>query len=303
MNLTAVERIANAVLYEGYLLYPYRPSALKNQKRFHFGVLRPRTYCKRTGDGQWMSRVEFLLEGASETTVTCAVRFLQIGERDGRQEGYAREVEFHFRAIFELVSTPACRAFHFIGGPEGARFGALSGLAELSAKTVGKDLYQLSLATRNESEEPEESGGGANWLDSFVSLHAVLRTEGGSFVSLLDPPEALRFAAAGCRNDSAWPVLAGKPGSHDTMLASPIILYDYPEIAPESPGDFFDATEIDEILMLRILTLTDAEKQEMRAGDARGRQILERAESLGPAELAKLHGVWRELAQTRNEVL
>jgi hydrogenase maturation protease len=64
-------------------------------------------------------------------------------------------------------------------------------------------------------------------------------------------------------------VLVGKEGTADSILSSPIILYDYPKVAPESPGDLFDATEIDEILTLRILALTDEEKREMAAIDSR----------------------------------
>ncbi len=79
------------------------------------------------------------------------------------------------------------------------------------------------------------------------------------------------------------------------MLSSPIILYDYPQIAPESPGDLFDGAEIDEILMLRIMTLTDDEKREMRQSDDRARQILERTESLPDEQFMKLHGVLRGL--------
>ena len=74
------------------------------------------------------------------------------------------------------------------------------------------------------------------------------------------------------------------------MLSAPIILYDYPRIAPQSPGDLFDGTEIDELLTLRILTLTDQEKQEMRAVDARARDLLERTEMLNVGELRRLHG-------------
>jgi hypothetical protein len=77
------------------------------------------------------------------------------------------------------------------------------------------------------------------------------------------------------------------------MLAAPIILYDYPQIAPESAGDLFDGTEIDEILQLRILTMTDAEKLEIRNGDDRTRQILERTEMLPPEHFQKLHGALR----------
>jgi hydrogenase maturation protease len=72
-------------------------------------------------------------------------------------------------------------------------------------------------------------------------------------------------------------------------------LYDYPQIAPESAGDLFDGTEIDEILSLRILTLTDAEKDEMRQSDLRTRQILERTENMPAEQFMKLHGVLRSL--------
>ncbi len=51
-----------------------------------------------------------------------------------------------------------------------------------------------------------------------------------------------------------------------SSFPSPIILYDYPQIAPESAGDFFDSTEMDEMLTLRIMTLTDDEKSDMRDG-------------------------------------
>ena len=44
MNLELVERIVAAVLYEGYMLYPYRPSSVKNQQRWTFGGIYPRAY-------------------------------------------------------------------------------------------------------------------------------------------------------------------------------------------------------------------------------------------------------------------
>jgi hydrogenase maturation protease len=86
------------------------------------------------------------------------------------------------------------------------------------------------------------------------------------------------------------------------MLASPIILYDYPQIAPESPGDLFDGTEIDEILALRIMTMTDSEKLEMRNSDDRARKILERTEALPMEHLMKLHGTLRELRPWKEEL-
>jgi hydrogenase maturation protease len=117
----------------------------------------------------------------------------------------------------------------------------------------------------------------------------------GKFISLLEPPEELKDLAVSCENIGVWPVLIGMQGERDTMLASPVILYDYPQIAPESPGDLFDGTEIDEILALRIMTMTDAEKHEMRHADDRARRILERTEALPMEHLMKLHGTLREL--------
>ncbi len=132
-------------------------------------------------------------------------------------------------------------------------------------------------------------------LHALVSTHAILGMRDGEFLSMIDPPEPWREHAAGCRNVGTWPVLVGEPGARDTMLSAPIILYDYPQIAPESPGDLFDATEIDEILTLRILTLTEEEKRAMSDVDDRARALLERTESLAREQFMGLHGTIRGL--------
>ncbi|MGH7936961.1 MAG: hypothetical protein ACREFG_00510, partial [Chthoniobacterales bacterium] len=102
-------------------------------------------------------------------------------------------------------------------------------------------------------------------------------------------------AAKACKQIGTWPVMMGDEGKgeRDAMLSSPIILYDYPKIAPESPGDLFDGAEIDEILTLRIQTMTDEEKTEMRQVDEQARRILERTENLAEADMLKMHGVMR----------
>ena len=115
----------------------------------------------------------------------------------------------------------------------------------------------------------------------------------------VDPPPDLQTFASACHSSGLWPVLVGESGTSDMLLCSPIILYDYPQIAPESPGDLFDATEIDEILSLRILTLTDEEKREMRTSDERARAILERTESLSPEHWSRLHGAVRSCSRSR----
>jgi hypothetical protein len=123
----------------------------------------------------------------------------------------------------------------------------------------------------------------------------------GQWVSLLDPGEAYRESASACSNHGVFPVLAGEEPDQSILFCSPIILYDYPKIAPESAGDFFDGTEMDEMLTLRVLTLTDAEKLEMQNGDPRARRILERTEALTSDAMLKAHGVIRGLRDIRGD--
>lgn len=284
MDVTAVERIANAVLYEGYLLYPYRPSAVKNQQRFNFGVLYPPRFCHGSDTPQMLT--ECLVEGPRSARLRVKTRFLQLAEREQRQEGMEREVDFT-ASITAMACAPLRRWFGF---------GPVAGALELTAAKVGEDLFRMTLRVSNSSAFDGSQRDQA-LLHSMVSLHSILQVEGGQFISLLEPSDRHREAAAECRNVGAWPVMAGDPKQRDTMLVSPIILYDYPQIAPESPGDLFDGTEIDEILALRILTMTDEEKEEVRAGDERARQILERTEQLPAEHFQKLHGALRQSAK------
>jgi NADH ubiquinone oxidoreductase, 20 Kd subunit len=150
-------------------------------------------------------------------------------------------------------------------------------------------------------DNPEDARREQALMRSLISAHVILGADGGHFVSLFDPPEELRGIAALCRNVGVFPVLVGEEGQRDIMLSSPIILYDYPQIAPESAGDLFDGTEIDEILSLRIMTMTDEEKLEMRQSDERARQLLERTETLPKEHLMKLHGVLRGLRPVEEE--
>ena len=151
---------------------------------------------------------------------------------------------------------------------------AIDGTVELNAVQLGEGLFRVTLRIANctSFEEPGSRSRDEALLCSLVSAHAILGVAGGEFISLLDPPDCWRDAAAACRNIGCWPVMVGAEGQTDTMLSSPIILYDYPQIAPESPGSFFDGTEIDEMLTLRIMTLTDEEKQSMAAVDERAAQ-------------------------------
>jgi hypothetical protein len=301
MKLSLIEQIANAVLYEGYLLYPYRSSTVKNRHRFNFGVLYPREYSQlQSGAEAWEMTSECLVKADASTSVEVKARFLQMAAFQERLEGLERVVSVPPVALEAIAAVPFRQGFLFTGNTdaEGRRSATIEGEVELRAAELEQDLFKLTLVIRN-SEELAEAGTMSRdevLLRSFVSVHSILHAARAEFVSLLDPPEQFQAAAASCRNIGAWPVLAGDETRKDTVLCSPIILYDYPQIAPESPGDLFDGTEIDEILALRILTMTDAEKLEVRNGDDRARKILERTELLPPEHFQKLHGALRGLS-------
>jgi hydrogenase maturation protease len=387
MTESLVEKIADAVLYEGYILYPYRPSAVKNQQRWNFGALCPESYSvAQRGTESWTMQTECLIQANLKTSLSVKVRFLHLLMRevavpnssfrsgisdsrfpipDGAEYQVVPSLEVNGRlqqtwqeAVEREVVVPSVKlndsengsrrvssigsrrvSFSFPGSESsedlrdagsGELLGviirkqqALAGAIEVRVTDCGFSgeiqnleiqkaeiqnadqsnldtakadrLLKVTIQILNETpleNAPERSRDDA-LMRSFVSTHTILNADGGEFVSLLDPPEAFREAAAACSNLGTYPVLVGEEGARDCMLSSPIILYDYPQIAPESPGSLFDGTEIDEILTLRIMTLTDEEKREMRGADERARQILERTELLPAEQLMKMHGAMK----------
>lgn len=307
MNVARADAVARALLYEGYILYPYRRSALKNRQLVTFGTLVPRAVGERPGaTDAWTMQTECLVRGDASTTIETRIRFLHLVERvdsGACQEAVEREVIAPERALGALLGGPEETAFTFAGGGTAGgeiarRQHPIGGTVERRAAQVHDGVFRVSVLVRNLTaiEHDVDSGAGrvsAAALGALASTHTLLGVRGGEFVSLLEPPDDLREAAERCENAGTWPVLIGEPGVRDTMLSSPIILYDYPRVAPESAGDFFDATEIDEMLALRILTLTDEERREMRTGDDRTREMLARTEALDAAGLGRLHGVVR----------
>jgi hypothetical protein len=181
---------------------------------------------------------------------------------------------------------------------------AINGQIELETHTVDSATVRIRVRVFNKTQLPEGTiDQDAVLMRTFASTHTILNAPGGKFVSLLDPdPDCIELSGE-CRNIGTWPVLVGdkEKHQHDTMLSSPIILYDYPQIAQESVGDLFDSTEIDELLTLRVQALTDTEKIEMRRVDEQARKILERAENLRPEEFLKMHGTLRDVRKTNEE--
>ncbi len=323
-----VRAIADAVLYEGYALWPYRRSALKNAQRWTFGGVYPRAHSagRQPGDDPCAMQTQCLLEGTDEARVSVDVRFLhvvhrQATDRDGRpldeladgaerhltwDEAVEREVALPPTPLWELadgerleVAIPAGRdERRLAAGALERTWEALHCTVELRAERVEPALHALSVRIRNDTPW---AGGPREALmrRTLCSTHTEIDVEGGAFVSLTDPPDWLRELAGECENVGTWPVLVGEPPARDRLLSSPIVLSDYPQVAPESPGDLFDGGEIDQLLILNILALTDAEKDEVRASDPRVRELLERTESLTPEQLMALHGTIRALQVRR----
>lgn len=356
MNFAFVEKIANAILYEGYILYPYRPSATKNRQRWMFGIIYPHDYSLSQGDtAHWTMQTQCLVMGSHQTSIEIKIRFLhfiarevgelvqpltrlsdgvepefhivetlQIGERlfQTWQEAVEREVVIPNLNLEDIVARPEHLEFTFpprreqeleplrsnngdIIGVIVRRQRPVNGVVEVLAENVGDRVFRVTIRIINLTpfNEATEARRDEVLLSSFISTHTILGVLGGEFISLLDPLGEFKEIAAACLNVGTWPVLVGEEGRRDMMLSSPIILYDYPQIAPESSGDLFDGTEIYELLILRIMTLTDEEKREMRQLDERARQILERTETLPPEQLMKLHGAVRGLKSFDDEKL
>ena len=306
-----IRRLADAVLYEGHVLWPYRRSSIKNRQRWTFGGIYPAAYAQSTAD-RAIVHTECLVEG-DDPWLEVEVRFLHVVHRQatggGRPvdeiSGYLTWDETTERTVVLGVArdTAARAPIQIAAGRhvEAVAGGALvrtwetvEGSAEASLEPVADGLHRVAVAIRNTSAWPRTARDGAI-RRSMLSAHALLRVRSGNFLSATDPPGHVRPATAALRNDGLWPVLVGDEGDRGTMLASPIILADYARVAPESPGDFFDGGEIDQLLVLNILGLTDEEKRELRAGDPRAREVLERTEAMTPDELRRLHGTFREL--------
>src|SRR5262249_47937793 len=196
----------------------------------------------------------------------------------------------------QIKMVDQCVPFAFSGTADGTQQ-TISGEIKICAQKSVESVFKLSVVIRNLTPfaDADQRSRDDALMHSFVSTHTILEVQQGSFVSLLDPPADCKAAASACVNIGTYPVLVGDESDRSCMLSSPIILYDYPQIAPESAGDLFDGTEIDEILTLRIMTLTDDEKREMRGVDERARMILERTEKIPAEQMWKMHGAVRGL--------
>ncbi|GAA4488273.1 hypothetical protein GCM10023094_47860 [Rhodococcus olei] len=326
--------VANAVLYEGYLLYPYRASSRKNHSRWQFGVLGPPgAAAAGLGEEPGLTAQCVLRPLGADAAVEVAVRFLQLQTRtvqrrdaDGYRTvdeltvagrswvGWDEAVEHEIllgpfpagnacRPCTVPITVPGGEDVDELTAPDGAVVGRvlrtrwpLRAELRIGANGPGRLGAPVPLSVTVENTAPAPADSATALRTSLLGAHLIVTARGGRFVSLLEPPEDAADVVGTCAHSRCFPVLAGDPdpataGEAATLLVSPIILYDHPRVAAQSAGDLFDATEIDEILTLRVLTLTDAEKAEARATDPRAGDIVDRCEAMTPAELQALHGV------------
>jgi hypothetical protein len=323
--------IANAVLYEGYLLFPYTASSNKNRVRWQFGVIVPEAYTA-AGTGETAEQqTEVLIEGTPDAPVRLRIllRFLQVEARRAEarigaafepvaelfaggtthltfDEGVEREIEF---ALDAVPSSGQRMPIAIDGGSEVEMFydeqrevcarivrerWPLRGTVVVDCEAVAGAPSLRKLRVRVENRSDVVAGERAGALrTAFVSAHLLLAAENGAFVSVLDPTPEASVETRALKNRHVFPVLVGSAAGGEQrsnlVLSSPIILYDFPKVAAQTDADAFDATEIDELLTLSVLSLPDAERDEARATDPRARAIVERAERFGARELERLH--------------
>jgi len=317
MTFDHARAIADAILYEGYVLYPYRASSKKNQWRWQFGLLAPRDWSEAGGCESWAIQTECLLEAhfASNDPIVVrgSVRALRVQRRKDTtddqgvttwDEGVEVEIPFS-----HAVTTGWTQVLDIeLPGDRNISPDCVRDLEPLSVRVsisteeviVEHGIVRLRIRIENHTRFPDLSASRDAVLPAALAgVHTLLAADGASFISSVDPPEFVADRSRECVNKGAFPVLAGASGGSDVMLASPIILYDHPAIAPESPGDLCDATEIDEILTLRTQTLTDDEKREARRTDARAAAIVDRVDAMPSHTLQKLHGGRRDNGKGR----
>ncbi|GAA2768186.1 hypothetical protein GCM10010103_72280 [Streptomyces paradoxus] len=331
--------VADAVLYEGYLLYPYRRSSAKNRVRWQFGVLFPRDWAEADGPvtpgvsgsaDSWYQQTECLLRvrQPGSARVRVRVRYLQMQRKQVHEAGHRpveslRTDDGTVHLTFDEALPRACEAEVPLGellhGGHTFAVGAAAGedvetLPEeagrvvrtreeiraettVTAERLSGDLCRLRVRTTNTAPAPPPRTTRDEALRrALIATHTLIGGDGVEFVSLIDPPTDLEAAVRACRNEFTFPVLGGEAGdAGHVLLSAPIILPDHPQVAPESPGDLHDAAEIDEILTLRTMLLTDEEKREARATDPRAAAILDRVDTMPQEVFERLHGAVRSL--------
>ena len=258
-----VEELLESLLFEGYSLYPYTEAATKNSTPTPFGIVYPPVYAADTSGPLDHLQAECLVRGTG-AAVSAEVRFLQ--SQGHRHRAEERRVELAATGSEAAIDSPP-----------------LAGTVALTRTDLEPGLARITLRVENHTQVAPGLGRAEALGSSLLSTHVLLRVVDGAFVSPLE--------AEGCTNVNTWPVLASPDDT--VVIGAAIVLPDHPQLAPESRGSLFDATEIEEALLLHVLALSDAERAQIAAADPAVREMIARAATAAPEELMRLHGVMR----------
>jgi hypothetical protein len=254
-----LQELVDALLYEGYALYPYTPDTTKNATPTPFGIVYPPTYAAECEGAYDHARLECLAVPAPGARLSATLRYLSAS--GDRHEAAERQVDLGPVEIGERDTV------QFQGGR-----------LTLRSEPEPDGRVLVRCCVHNTVAVPAGLARAAALAESLISTHIVIRVSAGRFVSPL---------LAGRESVNIWPVLA--TDSDDTVLGAAIVLPDHPQISPASRGNLFDNTEIEEALVLHVHALTDDEREQAAGQDPVVREMLERALAVTPEEIIGLH--------------
>jgi hypothetical protein len=271
---TGFETLLRTLLWEGYALYPYTSGAAKNSTPTPFGIVYPPRYADTNAGARESLTLRGLALASPEAPLAAELRFLQ--SSGSRHEAVERRVVFETCPLAELAAAPREQAFSEDG---------LRAVVRLSAEDLGSGRYAVDLRVENTTDFTNPDAGRGEALESsLLSTLPFMRLDAGCFAS---PLESVPGAPA-VLSENTFPVLATE--HDDVLLGATIMLPEHPQIAPESRGDLFDGTEIEEALLLHVLALSDDERASIERDDPAVRAMIERAAAATPAEILALHG-------------
>ncbi len=271
---TGFEELLRTLLWEGYALYPYTRGATKNATPTPFGIVYPPSYAAGNAGARASLTLRGLALAGPWAPLGAEVRFLQ--SSGARHEATERRVTFAAAPLADLVAEPRAQSFEE---------GGLRARVRLAAEDLGAGRYAVDLLVENTTPFAAAGAGRAEALGaSLLSTLPFMQLDSGRFASPLEP------ADDGCDvlSENTFPVLA--TATDDTLLGATIMLPEHPQIAPESRGDLFDGTEIEEALLLHVLALSADERESIERDDPAVRAMIERAAAATPAEILALHG-------------
>ncbi|HEX4679767.1 MAG TPA: hypothetical protein VH210_11275 [Gaiellaceae bacterium] len=262
--MTMLEELVSSLLYEGYALYPYTSGSAKNATPTPFGIVYPPAYA---GDSRArFDHLRLVCELAEPGLVTAEVRFLQsVGDTHSAVERRVR------------LAEPGEQTF---------AFGDLKARARLECEE-----HLVTVCVHNLTDVAEGVGRTEALEASLISTHVVVRAIEWRFVSPLE---------SGCTSVNTYPVLATP--EDDVVVGAAIVLPDHPQLAAASRGSLFDATEIEEALLLHVRALSDGEREAIAAGDPKVAEMIERAATATQEDIMRLHGLMQPTEpETRGE--